>query len=125
MTAFRTVLLSTFLLAAACAKTDAGSPCHLQDANGGDLSPAPGRQYLYLGSSECQSFACLSTGNAAGAFCSQSCSGPGGGCPQGMTCTQLALDQDYLDTVKTRMTPAQYQQTFGQLGSTYYCAKTQ
>jgi hypothetical protein len=125
MTALRTIALSTLLLFAACARTDAGAPCHLQDASGANLTPQPGRQYLYLGSSECQSFACLATSTANSAYCSQACSGPGGSCPDGLTCSQLALDQQYLDTVRPRLTADQYQQMFGQMGSTWYCARTQ
>ena len=59
MPALRTVVLLTLLLLAACARTDLGAPCHVQDAQGAELTPQPGRQYLYLGSSECGSFACL------------------------------------------------------------------
>jgi hypothetical protein len=125
MVALRTVVLSTLLLLAACAKTDLGSACHLQDANGGALTPQPGRQYLYLGSTDCQSFACLSTGSASGMYCSQPCNSTGGGCPSGMTCQELALDQEYLATIQTRMTPQQYQQLFGQMQSSFYCVQSQ
>jgi hypothetical protein len=126
MVALRTVVLSTLLLlAAACAKTDLGSACHLQDVNGGALTPQPGRQYLYLGSTDCQSFACLSTGTSAGTYCSQPCGGAGGSCPNGMTCQELALDQLYLTTIQGRMTPQQFQQMFGQMQSSFYCVQSQ
>lgn len=125
MTALRTVLLTTLLLAAACARTDLGAPCHVQDAQGAELSPQPGRQYLYLGSSECGSFACLATPGSTGGYCSQACAGEGASCPAGLTCSQLALNAQYLDAMKARLTPERYQQVFGQLGSSWYCVRTQ
>jgi len=112
------------MLAAACAKTDAGAACNLQDGNGANLTAVPGRQYLFLGSSECQSFACLSTGSGA-AYCSQACSGAGASCPSGLVCQELAIDQEYLATVQSRLTPAQFQQTFGQMTSSFYCVRAQ
>jgi len=111
------------LLVAACARTDLGAPCHLQDPQGAELRPQPGREYLYLGSSECESFACLATAGSQGGYCSQACSGAGAGCPAGLTCAQLNLDQPYLDAMKQRLPPDKYQQLFGQLGGTFYCVK--
>ena len=125
MAAFRRVVLLTVLLAAACARSDLGAGCHVENASGGELIPQPGRQYLYLGSSECDSFACLATQGANSGYCSQPCSGSGGSCPSGFTCAQLAIDQDYLSSMKARLSPAQYQQLFGQLGSTWYCSRPQ
>jgi len=58
---FPAALAALALAGAGCARTDLGAPCHLQDVNGGELRPQPGREYLYLGSSECESFACLAT----------------------------------------------------------------
>jgi hypothetical protein len=119
--------LSGALLAAvcaiSCARTDLGAPCHLQDLNGAELRPQPGREYLYLGSSECESFACLASPTSEGAYCSQPCSGPGASCPAGLACGQLTLNQDYLDTMKQRLSPDRYKQLFGQLGGTFYCLK--
>jgi hypothetical protein len=115
--------LAAGALAGGCARTDLGAPCHLQDVNGAELRPQPGREYLYLGSSECESFACLATPGTQGSYCSQACSGVGGSCPSGLTCGQLNLNQDYLDTMKQRLSPARYQQLFGQLGGTFYCLK--
>jgi hypothetical protein len=122
----RSTLAAAFAAAAllgGCARTDLGAPCHLQDANGAELRPQPGREYLYLGSSECESFACLATPGTQGSYCSQPCSGVGGSCPSGLTCGQLNLNQDYLDAMKQRLPPARYQQLFGQLGGTFYCLK--
>jgi hypothetical protein len=124
MAALRTVVLLTVLFAAGCARTDLGAPCHVENAQGGELVPLPGRQYLYLGSSECESFACLATPGAGAGYCSQACSGEGGSCPSGLSCAQLALDQTYLDTMKARLSPDRYQQLFGQLGSTWYCVRS-
>jgi hypothetical protein len=119
--------LSGALLAAvctaSCARTDLGAPCHLQDQNGAELRPQPGREYLYLGSSECESFACLATPTSEGAYCSQPCAGPGASCPAGLACGQLSLNQDYLDTMKQRLSADRYKQLFGQLGGTFYCLK--
>jgi hypothetical protein len=112
MAAVRTVVLLTVLLAAACARSDLGAPCHVENAAGAELIPLPGRQYLYLGSSECDSFACLAT---------QGSTGEGGSCPSGMSCTQLAVNQQYLAALKARLPADRYQQLFGQLGSTWYC----
>ena len=106
-----------------CARTDVGAPCHLQDAKGAELRPQPGREYLYLGSSECESFACLATPSTSGSYCSQPCSGEGASCPAGLSCGQLSVNQDYLDAMKRRLLPARYQQLFGQLGGTFYCVK--
>ncbi|HEY5677854.1 MAG TPA: adventurous gliding motility lipoprotein CglC [Myxococcales bacterium] len=125
MPAFRTVLLSTVVLLSACARTDLGAPCHVENAAGAEIIPQPGRQYLYLGSSECESFACLAMAGASSGFCSQSCSGPGGSCPSGLTCTQLAINQQYLDTMKARLPPDRYAQLFSQMGSTFYCVRSQ
>jgi hypothetical protein len=125
MPALRAVAFSILLMLAACAKTDAGASCQLQDANGANLTPLPGRQYLFLGSSECQSFACIATSGTGGSYCSQTCAGVGSSCPAGLTCQQLAIDQQYLDTVQTRIPPAQFQQLFGQLGSSFYCVRSQ
>lgn len=125
MPALRTVVLLTVLLLGACARTDLGAPCHVENSQGGELIPQPGRQYLYLGSSECESFACLATQGATTGYCSQACSGPGGGCPSGLTCTQLALNQQYLDSMKARLPPDRYAQLFGQLGSSFYCVRAQ
>ena len=118
-------MLLTLLLASACARTDLGAPCHVQDSVGAELLPLPGRQYLYLGSGECESFACLATQGSSGGYCSQACSGAGAGCPSGLTCTQLAIDQQYLDAMKARLPADRYQQLFGQLGSTWYCVRSQ
>jgi hypothetical protein len=125
MPALRRVVLLTVLLVAACARSDLGSGCHVENANGAELIPLPGRQYLYLGSSECDSFACLATQGANSGYCSQPCSGSGGSCPSGFSCTQLALNQDYLASMKARLSPDRYQQLFGQLGSTWYCGRSQ
>jgi hypothetical protein len=125
MPAYRTVLLLTVVLLGACARTDLGAPCHVQNAAGAEIIPQPGRQYLYLGSSECESFACLATQGASSGFCSQSCSGPGASCPSGMSCTQLAINQPYLDAMKARLPPDRYAQLFSQLGSTFYCVRSQ
>jgi hypothetical protein len=124
MAALRRVVLLTVLLVCACARTDLGAACHVENAAGGELIPLPGRQYLYLGSSECESFACLATQGSSG-YCSQACSGSGGSCPSGLACTQLAIDQDYLDAMKARLPADRYQQLFGQLGSTWYCVRSQ
>src|SRR5437660_10060068 len=91
------------LLVAACARTDLGAPCHLQDPQGAELRPQPGREYLYLGSSECESFACLATPGTQGSYCSQPCSETGGSCPAGLACGQLKLNQDYLDAMTQRL----------------------
>jgi hypothetical protein len=116
-------LLAAGALAGGCARTDLGAPCHLQDVNGAELRIQPGREYLYLGSSECESFACLASPGSPGPYCSQPCSGVGGSCPAGLSCGQLNLNQDYLDAMKQRLPPATYQQLFGQLGGTFYCLK--
>jgi len=125
MAALRTVVLLTVLAAVACARTDLGAPCHVENGAGAELVPMPGRQYLYLGSSECESFACLAMQDASGGFCSQACSGAGASCPAGLECMQLALSSDYLDAMKARLSPDRYQQLFGQLGSSWYCARSQ
>ncbi len=125
MKAFRTVVrLTLLLLAGACARSDLGAPCHLQDANGAEIAAQPGREYLYLGSSECESFACLATPGFGGGYCSQSCAGAGASCPAGLTCTQLNLSSSYLDILRARLTPDEYAQLFGQLNSSWYCAKS-
>jgi hypothetical protein len=108
---------------AACARTDLGAPCHLIDGAGAELTTQPGREYLFLGSSECASFACLAPPGETQGYCSQPCSGPGGSCPASMACAQLAIDARYLATLKARLPPARYEQLFGQLGGTYYCVK--
>jgi hypothetical protein len=125
MPAYRTVILSTILLLAACAKTDAGSACHLQDPSGAEILPQPGRQYLFLGSTDCQSFACLANGATGGSYCTEACSGAGASCPSGMTCQQLAIDQEYMSTVQPRLSPEQFQQLFGQMQSSFYCMRAQ
>jgi hypothetical protein len=124
MQAFRTVVLPTLLLLAACARTDLGAPCHVQDVAGAELQQLPGRQYLYLGSSECESFACLATAGSSGGYCSQACAGSGASCPSGLTCQQLALNAQYLDSMKARLTPDRYAQLFGQLGTSWYCVRS-
>ena len=111
------------LCAVSCARTDLGAPCHLQDVNGAELRPQPGREYLYLGSSECASFACLASPTSEGAYCSQPCSGPGASCPAGLACGELSLNQDYLAAMKQRLSVERYKQLFGQLGGTFYCLK--
>ena len=116
-------LAAGLFAAAGCARTDLGAPCHLQDANGAELRPQPGREYLYLGSSECESFACLATPGTQGSYCSQPCSGTGGSYPAGLACGQLNLNQDYLDAMKQRLPSDRFQQLFGQLGGTFYCLK--
>lgn len=125
MIGLRTVLRMTVLLlaCAGCARSDLGAPCHLQDPAGAELTPQPGREYLYLGSSECNSFACLATPGSTGGYCSQSCSGEGGSCPSGLTCQQLSLSSTYLDTMKTRLPAAQFGALFGQLNSSWYCVR--
>ncbi len=123
MLAKRTVSLMTVLLLAACARTDLGAPCHLEDATGADLQPQPGRTYLYLGSSECGSFACLATPGAQGGYCSQACAGAGASCPSGLACAQLALNAQYLGSMKARLSPDRYQLLFGQMGSSWYCVR--
>ena len=124
MPVFRSVVLLT-VLSAACARTDVGAACHVEDSQGGELVQLPGRQYLYLGSSECDSFACLATSGSGGGYCSQACGGAGASCPAGLACTQLALSPDYLASMKARLTPQRYQQIFGQLTSSWYCVRPQ
>jgi hypothetical protein len=120
----RLVLFSTIAaLGLACARSDVGAPCHLQDANGAELRPQPGREYLYLGSGECESFACLATPGAQGGYCSQPCSGAGASCPAGMTCQQLTLSAGYLEAMQQRLGHDRYQQLFGQLSGSFYCAR--
>ncbi len=114
-------LASVTLLGAACAKTDVGAPCHLIGADGAELAQQPGREYLFLGSSECASFACLATPSSGGGYCSQSCSGSS--CPAGLTCAALAIDDSYLATLKARLPPARFDALFAQLGGTSYCMK--
>jgi hypothetical protein len=108
---------------AGCARTDLGAPCHLQDVNGAELRPQAGREYLYLGSSECESFACLATPGTPGGYCSQACSGPGASCPSGLVCHKLTLDEPYLGAMKVRLPPDRFSAIFGQLNSSYFCAK--
>jgi hypothetical protein len=122
MRVFRTVLLLT-VLSLGCARSDLGSPCHLQDATGAEVTQRPGREYLYLGSSECNSFACLATPGTSGGYCSQACSGAGGTCPSGLTCEQLSLSTMYLDTMRARLDAQRYSQLFGQMGSSWYCVR--
>src|SRR5205085_1115655 len=86
--------LATLSLLSACARSDLGAPCHLQDATGAELRPQPGREYLYLGSSECESFACLATPGTSGGYCSQPCSGSGVSCPSGLTCRRSAAPRE-------------------------------
>jgi hypothetical protein len=120
----RLVLFPTIAaLAFACARSDVGAPCHLQDVNGAELHPLPGREYLYLGSSECESFACLATPGSQGGYCSQACSGPGASCPAGMTCQELTLNEPYLTAMQLRLGSPRFQQLFGQLSGSFYCAK--
>lgn len=118
-------LLAAALLAACagCARSDLGAPCHLQNAAGAELRPQPGREYLYLGSSECASFSCIATPGSAAAYCSQSCSGPGSSCPGGLTCEQIALDQSYLDFMRATLPADRFAAQFGQLSSSYYCVR--
>ena len=115
--------LTLVIGAFACAKTDLGSPCHLQDANGGELRPQPGRDYIYLGSSECESFSCLATAGSTAGYCSQACSGSGSSCPAGLTCAQISLSPGYLDTMKARLSPERYADLFGQLSGSWYCVR--
>ena len=116
-------VLSLTLLGA-CARTDLGSPCLLQDAKGTTVKPQPGREYLYLGSSECESFTCLATPGSGGGYCSQACAGPGASCPSGLSCAQLSINDAYLAVMKARLTPDQYQAKFGQVTSSYYCVRS-
>jgi hypothetical protein len=125
MKGFPTVVrLTVLLLAFGCARTDLGAPCHVQDANGAEIQPQPGREYLYLGSSECESFACLATPGFNGGYCSQACAGSGASCPAGLTCSQLNLSSAYIDAMKARLPPDRYAQLFGQLNSSWYCVRT-
>jgi hypothetical protein len=101
MRTFRTVRLTVLLLAGACARTD----------------------YLYLGSSECESFACLATPGFNGGYCSQACAGAGARGPAGLTCSQLNLSSAYLDAMKQPLPPDRYTQLFGQLNSSWYCVR--
>ena len=113
----------TVFLAGGCARTDLGAPCHLQDALGAEVKAQPGREYLYLGSSECESFTCLATPGSSGGYCSQACSGPGASCPSGLTCSQLSLNDAYLTVMRARLPADQYQALFGQVTSSYYCER--
>jgi hypothetical protein len=119
----RRLALLFLLSAAACARTDVGAPCHLIDPQGGELSQLPGREYIFLGSSECQSFSCLATPGTAGGYCSQSCAGPSASCPAGLSCAALSIDDGYLATLKARLPPAQFDALFSQLGGTFYCQR--
>ena len=112
------------ILSAGCARTDLGAPCHLQDASGAELHPRPGREYLYLGSSECESFSCLATPGATSGYCSQPCAGTSASCPSGMTCSALALDSSYLGYMRATLAKARYQTLFGQLTGSYYCVRS-
>jgi hypothetical protein len=124
MRTVRLVLFPTIAaLAFACARSDVGAPCHLQDANGAELRPQPGREYLYLGSSECESFACLAPPGAQAGYCSQVCSGPDASCPAGMTCQELTLNDPYLAAMQKRLATSRFQQLFGELSGSFYCAR--
>ena len=125
MKGIRTVLgLTVLLLAGACARSDVGSPCHVQDLQGAEITPQPGRQYLYLGSGECETFACLATSGYASGYCSQPCAGQGASCPGGMSCSQLNTSKEYLDAMKARLPADRYNALFGQITSTWYCVKS-
>lgn len=121
----RTPIALLLLCTLACARTDLGSTCHLQDAAGAEITPQPGREYLYLGSSECGSFACLATSASGAPYCSQPCASPGASCPAGLTCASLSLSTGYLAAMQRRLSAQEYQALFGQLGSTFYCVRTQ
>ena len=120
----RWTVLFGLACAAACARSDLGASCHLQDESGGEVQAQPGREYLYLGSSECASFACLATPGSNGGYCSQAYAGQGAACPSGMSCAQLNLTPAYLEVMQKRLTPERYQALFGQLSSSWYCVKT-
>lgn len=107
----------------ACARSDLGSPCHLQDESGAEVRPQPGRDYVYLGSSECESFSCLATSGSTAGYCSQPCTGAGASCPSGLTCTQLSLNAGYLALMKERLPPDRFLALFGQLNGSWYCAR--
>ena len=120
----RKLALSIMMLcAAACARTDLGAPCHLIDPSGAELSQQPGREYLFLGSSECASFSCLATPGTPGGYCTQSCAGPSAACAAGLQCGALNIDDAYLATLKARLPPAKFDALFSQLNGTYYCQK--
>ncbi len=87
------------------------------------MKPLPGREYLYLGSSECASFTCLATPGSGGAYCSQACSGAGASCPSGLSCSGLTLNDTYLAVMKARLPADQYQALFGQVTSSFYCVR--
>lgn len=117
----RLSILVAALAAAGCSKTDLGSPCHLIGPGGAEVTPAPGREYLFLGSAECENFVCTSTGGPG--YCSTPCSGPGDACGGGLTCGSLAIDAAYLDAMRARMTPAQFAATFGGMQGAFYCVR--
>jgi len=119
----RVACLTVALAAVACARTDLGSPCHLQDETGAEMTAQPGRDYIYLGSSECASFACIATPGSQGPYCSQACSGAGGSCPSGLTCSQISLSPAYLALMKERLGPDRYNALFGQLNGSWYCVR--
>jgi hypothetical protein len=121
--AMRRIASLLLLGSLACARTDLGATCHLIDDAGAEVLPQVGREYLYLGSSECASFACLASPGATTGYCSQPCSGPGASCPNGLVCGQLAIDQSYLNTLQQRLPAARFQALFSQLGGTSYCMK--
>src|SRR5256712_13451204 len=58
MAALRGVVLLTVLALAACARTDLGAPCQVENGAGAQGGRLPARQYPYLGASEGESFAC-------------------------------------------------------------------
>src|SRR2546428_6523990 len=105
MAALRRVVLLTVLALAACARTDLGAPCHVENGAGAELVPLPGRQYLYLGSSECESFACLAMQGASGGHCSPARPGEGASCPSGLASPPPALGPGLLGPMQARLPP--------------------
>jgi hypothetical protein len=121
----RKLFIACFVLSltVACARSDLGSPCHLLDAAGAEVLPQPGREYFYLGSSECESFTCLATPGVGSPYCSQACAGPGASCPAGLACGSLSLNTAYLDTMRQRLSAKEFDGLFGQVTSSYYCVR--
>jgi hypothetical protein len=136
-------LLGGLLLAACNPPVDYGQPCQLirpafPDGGGiafipvGDPEIDPRFDFLSNGDPDCEDLVCIrqagkdysameGNGNAHGE-CSTACIGDSdcGDASLGLTCSQLAFDQEFLDQLRTQ-DPATYAEFFGDSASAHYC----
>jgi len=130
-------------MAGGCGSNDLGSSCKLIrpvcTANCSTSNPTIENQpytppdnvndYISTGGADCEDFTCIDTaGDNAAAYCSRRCLDNAdctGGVDRNLVCRKLVLDQKFIDALRQQLGDQQFQQLFGDITTSKFCAHPQ